>query len=107
METALFKLAMEEKISTEQAKILNALRKKKVLSFPKLLEQTGEETAILTIELLDLLYRKIISQKNQLYYTSNIEETISQLIKKEITPKKIMQKEITPQKETELIMATS
>ena len=102
VETALFKLAQEGKISIEQAKILNVLCKKKVLSFPKLLEQTGEETAILTIELLDLIDRKMIFQKNELYYASNIEETISQLIHKEI-----IQEKIIPQKEIKVLIATT
>ena len=102
IETALFKLAQEGKISIEQAKIINVLRKKKVLSFPKLLEQTGEETAILTIELLDLIDRKMIFQKNELYYASNIEETISQLIHKEI-----IQEKIIPQKEIKVLIATT
>ena len=102
IETALFKLAQEGKISIEQAKILNVLRKKNVLSFPKLLKQTGEETAILTIELLDLIDRKMIFQKNELYYASNIEETISQLIHKEI-----IQEKIIPQKEIKVLIATT
>ena len=102
VETALFKLAQEGKISIEQAKILNVLRKKNVLSFPKLLKQTGEETAILTIELLDLIDRKMIFQKNELYYASNIEETISQLIHKEI-----IQEKIIPQKEIKVLIATT
>jgi len=44
----------------------------------------------------------MIFQKNELYYASNIEETISQLIHKEI-----IQEKIIPQKEIKVLIATT
>jgi len=87
METALYKLASEGKISLEQAKILNAIRKKRAVHSSRMAEETGEDLVSLTPELFDLEERKIIEQKNGIYYCEDFEMKISELIRKEETEK--------------------
>jgi len=79
-ELALFKLAESGKISLEQAKILKTVREKRACSAETLSKESGVEEPNFTIEIVDLLERKIVSQKAGIYFCENFAEKLSQLI---------------------------
>jgi len=82
IEAALFRLAQEEKISVEQAKIMKAVYHKKSASFATLLIETGLENNTLALELMRLRKEGVIQEKQGLYFAENFQEKILELMSK-------------------------
>ena len=83
LEGALFNLALINKISLEQAKILRALYDNKTLTTFELSKELNLSEGIIAIEINDLSARKIVSEKFGLYFLENFDEKIANLIKEE------------------------
>lgn len=83
LEGALFNLALINKITLEQAKILRTLYDNKTLTTYELSKELGLSEGIIVIEITDLLARKIVSEKLGFYFLENFGEKIANLIKEE------------------------
>lgn len=83
LEGALFNLALINKITLEQAKILRTLYDNKTLTTFELSKELGLSEGIIVIEITDLLARKIVSEKLGFYFLENFGEKIANLIKEE------------------------
>ncbi|MCR4336055.1 MAG: hypothetical protein NUV57_06005 [archaeon] len=88
IETALYKLAIEKKISLEQAKILKHLYNSPPIPAYFISKKTGLRENEVVIEINELAERRIVSEKFGFYFVNNFEEMLSELIRKEI-PEKI------------------
>ena len=87
IETALYKLAVQNKISLEQAKILKQLYNNTPAPAYFISEKTGLNKSEVVIEINDLIEREIVSEKFGFYFVKNFEEMLSELIRKEKTGK--------------------
>lgn len=87
VDLALFNLALVDKISLEQAKILKSLYNRNNQSEFSLASDTGLSVQIVLVELVDLDDRKIVTEKLGYYSVENLEEKISDLIRMEETEK--------------------
>ena len=89
IEGVLFKLALEEKITLEQARIINYIYEKNLCSIEIIsreLDMTREETVKQLIRLFEM---RIINHEYDLVYTQNLSEKLADLIRKE-EPEKIV-----------------
>ncbi|MFH1391963.1 MAG: hypothetical protein ABIH20_06640 [Candidatus Diapherotrites archaeon] len=83
IETTLYKLAVQNKINLEQAKILKQLYNDTPAPAHNISKKTGLSESEVVIEINDLVERKIVSEKFGFYFVKNFEEMLSELIRKE------------------------
>lgn len=83
IDLALYNLALINRITLNQAKILKALYNRKPASIYELSKETNLGEGPVTIELNELLEKKIVFEKYGSYFVKDFGETISNLIKEE------------------------
>ncbi len=86
LESALFRLALEKRISLEEARLLSALRRTMICPIEALPAETGMDYKELMPAILSLEKRKIVSIGDGLCFLRNFEEALSSLIFKDSVP---------------------